>query len=821
MHVASFVLIATLSTNVLAQDTLNDFACGLAGVKNVTPHNPDIINLRMRASDSCNNILLEDDFDYRYKTFSPWENTTWWSLDDVRRNVTIQGFDPIGGVQPSFTITVRTLTFENTDMDPQGNRFGFGGNPIGLTLDNGSIDFSVNPVWQFDQDLTIQSVGGDNRISSLGGKQSPATSIEVTVGSTLQFIDNGRLGPYFTDNDRLYFTADNSAVIDGGTLDIHRSHIIFNNDSNEVLVQNGGTLSVTGSAETTLETGTLHVLGGTLMVEAGENTAMIENLILDGATATLGNSGRVLSRIVEVKGSNTVTLGTDSGVGTLLEASEGIALEGDPASLTFAGAGTVSTQRLLMGALAPNGELNLTESTIMEMVRGEGSTEANNWNEGAITIGPDAGLRINPRANVGTSIPITNDGFIVVDGTILPSGTMSGDGFMRIRGNADTGEGIGKLGPLGQDSVDTFTSDPDLFMDDLSKFEVVIDPTAGTAQRLIANNLFTLGGVLGVYLTVDLFNDMVLPLDTKFEIATYPSGNDLFGNFMKLDLSPLSEGDLIGLGMNTYRIAYADSSSSVDGANAITLTVADADTSHARFYVTKAYSDDNETPVDVTLSCNGGLPLEQSFTISPGKPVNFTLTGLGAEAVRCEVTESGSPEGYVPSFFNHETSSDTSCVFETVHGANVYACEITNTAANAQFTVTKQWELPDGVSESLDDVEVNVSCSADILSVDGQPVSDPGSSTTVFLGDGESSILEVDTSASAATCTASETGTQTGVEASYENCSNVGLMAGSSEECTITNTVFFEGIPTLDRYGLALLAMLVLGIGIVSTRRII
>jgi hypothetical protein len=39
--------------------------------------------------------------------------------------------------------------------------------------------------------------------------------------------------------------------------------------------------------------------------------------------------------------------------------------------------------------------------------------------------------------------------------------------------------------------------------------------------------------------------------------------------------------------------------------------------------------------------------------------------------------------------------------------------------------------------------------------------------------------------------------------------------------CHITNTVFFEGIPTLNQYGLAILAVLMLGVGFVGFRRFV
>lgn len=241
----------------------------------------------------------------------------------------------------------------------------------------------------------------------------------------------------------------------------------------------------------------------------------------------------------------------------------------------------------------------------------------------------------------------------------------------------------------------------------------------------------------------------------------------------------------------------------------------------ATFHVTKAYSDANETPVEVTLSCNSGLPLEQSFTIAPGNPVAFVLSDFAPGTVRCEVTESGSPEGYVPQFDNGNIVSATSCLFDTVLSGGNHTCAIMNRADTARFTILKNWVLTGGAFEGASyDVQVDVVCSRKILSVDGQPVIDPDGTITVFLGDGESSVLEVDTLTGSSRCTAMEMTTQSGVESSAEGCTNVPLTAGETAQCTFTNTVFFEGIPALSRFGLALLALLMLGMGLIGSRRL-
>jgi hypothetical protein len=60
---------------------------------------------------------------------------------------------------------------------------------------------------------------------------------------------------------------------------------------------------------------------------------------------------------------------------------------------------------------------------------------------------------------------------------------------------------------------------------------------------------------------------------------------------------------------------------------------------------------------------------------------------------------------------------------------------------------------------------------------------------------------------------------QSGVEPNAEGCSDVLLTAGGNAQCTFTNTVFFEGIPTLNQWSLLILIVLTLGVGLVGFRR--
>ena len=53
-------------------------------------------------------------------------------------------------------------------------------------------------------------------------------------------------------------------------------------------------------------------------------------------------------------------------------------------------------------------------------------------------------------------------------------------------------------------------------------------------------------------------------------------------------------------------------------------------------------------------------------------------------------------------------------------------------------------------------------------------------------------------------------------------CENVMYMPGNHDgACTMTNTVFLQGIPTLSQYGMAIMALLMLGVGFVGFRRFV
>lgn len=135
----------------------------------------------------------------------------------------------------------------------------------------------------------------------------------------------------------------------------------------------------------------------------------------------------------------------------------------------------------------------------------------------------------------------------------------------------------------------------------------------------------------------------------------------------------------------------------------------------------------------------------------------------------------------------------------------------------ATFIVTKEWLIVGAAAaEVAMEATLSVFCDNEIFG--GFYNGSEYQYDKVLSGDGESFEVSVDTSTRSAVCRAEEIIAQSGVEVASD-CGPRSIPAGGSSSCTITNTVFFEGIPTLDQVGMALLILIVSGIGMLYFKR--
>lgn len=241
----------------------------------------------------------------------------------------------------------------------------------------------------------------------------------------------------------------------------------------------------------------------------------------------------------------------------------------------------------------------------------------------------------------------------------------------------------------------------------------------------------------------------------------------------------------------------------------------------ARFLVTKSFSDGNASEVEVTLTCNNGLPLVQSFMISEGNPVTFILSSFTPGVANCEITETIAVDGYAVNYDNGITISQTSCEYTDVGVVSGdYSCTITNAAENGMFTVNMEWVI-DGMGGIEVDQVAAVTIWCDAATIPGTFDDQSGNwFFTTSLENGQSATVMVDTTTGPATCWATQDVSDvSGVEPSGD-CGPQTVGAAAEASCTFTNAVIFEGIPSMNRYGLALLVLLMMGVGMVGFRRL-
>ncbi len=269
----------------------------------------------------------------------------------------------------------------------------------------------------------------------------------------------------------------------------------------------------------------------------------------------------------------------------------------------------------------------------------------------------------------------------------------------------------------------------------------------------------------------------------------------------------------------------------------------------ATFRVTKVFTDGNPADVDVTLSCNTGLPLEQTKTINSEEHVTFVVTDFDDGELDCEITESA-VAGYSASYDDGTVSAEN-CSYEDLgYGfGSRQACQITNSPDPVDVVVTKEWLLNGpNAGDVSDDYSITLYCDAEIVggydiyesegadSPDGDVQLGCGlitkgadspqgfngyqwCKTMSGSGNGDETF-EVIPEYPSSGCYAREIVYDDAIESDSSDCDSLVVSAGSGDSCTIVNTVFFEGIPTLSQYGMAILALLMLGAGLVGFRRL-
>jgi len=260
------------------------------------------------------------------------------------------------------------------------------------------------------------------------------------------------------------------------------------------------------------------------------------------------------------------------------------------------------------------------------------------------------------------------------------------------------------------------------------------------------------------------------------------------------------------------------------------------------FWVSKDFTDDNDSQVQVKLSCNTGTYEPKDGWIVEGEKKGFVVSKFQPGLLSCKVEETSGPDGYLTTYMAGvvdgvaDTVSDTEdkpgCYFEKVV-SGAFTCDVVNTPAPVDLAVTKVWDISGsgGTDFSLD-TTIIVRCDAEIVGgtkkgkhwTTNFELNDPSdydenmaTVTAQVIPEWYPMASEPDNQ-KYTECDAWEQDVESFVEVTND-CVDVEVAAGMGNSCTITNTVFFEGIPILNRYGMAIMVLLMLGVGMIGFRR--
>ena len=257
----------------------------------------------------------------------------------------------------------------------------------------------------------------------------------------------------------------------------------------------------------------------------------------------------------------------------------------------------------------------------------------------------------------------------------------------------------------------------------------------------------------------------------------------------------------------------------------------------ARFAVWKDFDDNNPAEVLVTITCNTGLPLTQSKLIADNDtlpqpdgvpdgyfigdpPVNFVVRDFEDGAMNCTITEEV-PGGYEVEYFDGASFSDESCDYDGVAFGAANTCQITNTLQQVEVEVTKVWIDENPQFDSTNIAEASWFCSNVADTCDGFGCNNSGG-LNFFGNPGMDSFYVYPDWDGTTTCRVTEVFLpEGGVETDDSDCQGIVVVPGDGGSCTIFNTRLYEGIPTLSHYGLAIMALVMLGIGFVGFRRFV
>ena len=239
-----------------------------------------------------------------------------------------------------------------------------------------------------------------------------------------------------------------------------------------------------------------------------------------------------------------------------------------------------------------------------------------------------------------------------------------------------------------------------------------------------------------------------------------------------------------------------------------------------------------EAEFNLALTCNGGTPLSQEIAVSANEVVNFSVLNAESAGAICDFALTGLPDT------GWDLSDNGNCTDIAAVDGVMPGCIFVIEPTPFNFWANVAWmSNSDSASDIPPSGELTLECAdvwngTDVVTVsDSYTLTDDG----LYLLDDGTYAPHPDGST---LCNAMLTVADSAVEVSNTGCTGVSVEVGDpafllDEDgdpimdlgevviCDIEASVFFEGIPTLSQYGMAIMVLLMLGVGFVGFRRFV
>ncbi len=211
--------------------------------------------------------------------------------------------------------------------------------------------------------------------------------------------------------------------------------------------------------------------------------------------------------------------------------------------------------------------------------------------------------------------------------------------------------------------------------------------------------------------------------------------------------------------------------------------------------------------LDVRLSCDSATPAQQQVTLDFDGSHEFTVIVQGTRGASCTLVallSSGQNVTYVGDGGSVIELSRQGCRFTGVSAGHSNFCQVQVEKEATWLTVYKRWV---GGTGEEPNVNIHLACN-DVMQ--GIPLwinSDSSQNWELEVSDPNGilcSVYEVE---------------HDSFRADRSDCSDLLIMPGANEECTLVNTKVVKRIQTLNRYGLGAMILVMLAVGLLALKR--